>query len=99
MVEEVWEKETSPKVEGDLTRMESGKKRDGGGGNAGEEGLVSGDFIAGGCRETEVGGDGTAIGRGGDGERVGEGGAMPKGGEGDACGGGGSDKFTDGGGQ
>nr|XP_027118626.1 glycine-rich protein DOT1-like [Coffea arabica] len=71
----------------------------GGGGNAGEEGLVSYDFIAGGGGETEVSGVGTTIGRGGKGERVRDGGAMPKGGEGDTCGGGGDDKFIDGGGH
>nr|XP_027118620.1 uncharacterized protein LOC113735838 [Coffea arabica] len=71
----------------------------GGGGNAGEEGLVSYDFIVGGGGETEVSGDGTTIGRGGEGERVGDGGAMPKEGEGDTCGEGGGDKFIDGGGH
>ncbi|XP_027166424.1 uncharacterized protein LOC113766429 [Coffea eugenioides] len=92
---------------GDATKSGGGFNKDGAweeasggrGGNAGEEGPVSGDFIVGGGEETEVGGDGAASGKRGKGERAGEGGAVPKGGKGDPWEGGGGDKFTDGGGQ
>nr|XP_027093686.1 putative glycine-rich cell wall structural protein 1 [Coffea arabica] len=83
----------------DILFWEAGGEGGGGGGNAREGRLVSGDFIARGDGETEVGGDETAINREGEGERAGEGGAVPKGGEGDACGRGEGDKFTDGGGE
>ena len=62
---------------------------DGGGGNAREGGLVSGDFIVRGGGKTEVYVDGTAIDRGGEGERPEGGGVMPKKGKGDGCGEGG----------